>query len=249
MASQTVQALYNYVLDFLDLDSGDIDQNLANFWIQEAYDDLTGDDTRWPWFEIGGQNASNYGFSTVANQQVYELPAVADQNNMFSCTVDVKKVVSVGGPQWELQYMGVGPLESSYVPTSVVSSQPTQWSTWGDNGVTLWPIPDAAYVINVRAYREPADFIALGGVGGIIDGPPDFSTCVQQYVLSNAWSQQSDLQQAAYWMQNYLAAKERLKKKYLRATPAEGLVLNGGRVTRNLPPRIRYPFEPTNWGN
>lgn len=246
MATLAVADIYNYILSFVDLDSTDVPQTLCNSWIQEGYDDLMGQDVRWPWFEVGGQDAGNsYSITTVAGQQNYPLPSVMDQNNGAACVVDPKRIVAVQGPHWELQYSSQTGLESMFTPAFQVDNEPEWWTLWGETGVTLWPIPNGAYQVNIRAYREPCDFVALG-TGGLIDAPKDFGTCIQQYALSNCWSQQSDLQQAAYWMQNYLAAKDRLKKRYIRGPQAQNLTLNGGRTNRSLPPRLLFPFEGSN---
>lgn len=240
MAIQSVADIYQYILSFVDLDQTDVPQALCNAWIQEAYDDLIGQDVRWPWLEIGGQDTSNnYSIETVNLQQNYALPTVNDQNNGVACVVDPKKIIAVQGPRWELTYHAQYGLEKEFPPTFLVSREPEFWSFWGEKGITLWPSPNGVYQINLRAYREPCDFVSIGG---LVDGPADFGTCLQQYVLSNCWSQQSDLQQAAYWMQNYLAAKDRLRKRYIRGPLPENLVMNRGRLIRSSP-RLLYPFE------
>jgi len=66
------------------------------------------------------------------------------------------------------------------------------------------------------------------------------------YVLGNALAQQTDLGQAGFWLTRYADAKQRLRKKYLRAPLPENLRLNRGQVTRELPPRLRFPFEGLN---
>lgn len=241
MPALATQDVINYVLSFVDVDSTDIPPSLATAWIQSAYDDLIGADIRWPFFEVGGLG-SPYTVTTVAGQQSYALPAVTVAGHTATATVSPKKIIAVQGPHWELLYHGQTALESTFTPAFIVSQEPERYSLWGNTGLTLWPIPNAAYTLNVRAYREPVDFISEG-VGATIDAPSDFHSAIRDKVLSYAWAQQTDLQQSSYWDQMYEQAKARLVRKYLRAPLPENLRLNGGGVTRELPPRLRFPFE------
>jgi hypothetical protein len=245
VALLTVQNIRDYVRTFVDLDDTDVPDALVDSWTQEAYDDLVGLDPRWPWFEIGGQDSGNrYGITLVAGQQNYALPATTDQNNGAVATVNPKRLLAVQGQHWELRYVGQTALESVYVPQFLsFTNEPRYWSEWGNTGVTIWPLPNGAYNLNIRGYRDPVDFVSLGA-GGILDGPPEFGTAIQQYVLSNTWSQQSDLQQSAYWMQNYMAARDRIHRNRVRSSLAEGVVLNGAsRAASNVPPTLLFPFQ------
>jgi hypothetical protein len=109
----------------------------------------------------------------------------------------------------------------------------------------LWPIPNGVYSLNVRAYRNPIDWVGLGS-GGIIDAPTDFFSVLQNYVLAQGFAQQTDLQQAGFWTQQYQEGKARLIRKYLKAPLVGNIILNNGPVARELPPRLRYPFEGSN---
>lgn len=242
MAALAIQDVINYVLAFVDVDSTDIPNSLATAWVQAAYDDLIGTDIRWPFFEVGGVG-SPYTITTVSGTQNYALPAVTVSGHSVTATVSPKKIIAIQGPHWELLYHGVTALESTFTPAFIVSQEPERYSLWGNTGVTLWPIPNGAYTLNVRAYREPVDFVSEG-VGALIDAPSDFHSAIRDKVLSYAWAQQTDLQQSSYWDNMYQASKVRLVRKYLRAPLPEGLRLNGGGVTRELPPRLRFPFDP-----
>lgn len=246
MAGLTVQSFRDYVRAFIDVGPTDIQDSLIDFWTQEGYDDLIGLDVRWPFFEVGGQdNGTTYSLTTVAAQQVYPLTNVEVAGHTAKASMDPKRIIAVQGPHWELPYASQTDLESVFTPSVNVSSEPERWSIWGETGITLWPVPNAAFTVNIRGYRNPVDWMSEGA-GSMVDAPTDFHTALQQYVLSNAWSQQSDPQQAAYWMQNYLAAQMRLRKKYIRAPMAQNLVLNSGKITRDPPAHLRFPFEGLN---
>lgn len=249
MAQDTsVQAIRNYVRQFVDVDVTDIPDSLCDSWSYAGFDDLIGQDVRWPFYEVG-QNADgttgstnpgvDYYIETVVGVQNYKLPTYTVQG--VQGKVDPHRIVALQGPHWELPWASVTALESTFTPAFIVSQEPERVSFWGDV-ITLWPIPNSVYRINIRAYRDPIDWIGLGA-GGLIDAPNDFFAALQQYVLSAAWAQQTDLQQASYWQNQYQISKQRLYRKYLRAPMVESLVLNGGQVTRELPPRLRFPFD------
>lgn len=254
MSSQdvSVQAIRNYVRSFVDVDSTDIADAMCDSWTYEGFFDLVGSDVRWPFYEVG-ENAdgtagstnpgTDYYITTTVGVQNYKLPSFAVQG--INATVNNHRIVSLTGPHWELLYASQTALQETFTKAFIVSQEPERYSLWGTTGVTLWPIPNSAYRIDIRAYRDPVDWISLGA-GGLIDAPNDFFTVLQNYVLSCAWAQQTDLQQASYWMQTYEAGKARLYKKYLRAPLNDNAVLNGGQVTRELPPRLRFPFEGLN---
>ena len=185
--------------------------------------------------------ATTYSITTVVGVQNYKMPTVPVQGTTAS--VDVHNIVAVQGPHWELLWESTTALESTFTPAFIVSQEGERYSFWGsDNMLTVWPIPNTALTLNIRAYRNPIDWVALGA-GGLIDAPNDFFSTLQHYVLAQGWAQQTDLQQASFWLQQYEAGKARLAKKYLKAPLTENIVLNGGQVTRDLPPRLRYPFE------
>ena len=244
----SVQAVRTYVRSFVDVDSTDIPDSLCDSWTYNAWDDLIGTDIRWPFFEVGDNAQGSlttpvgnpYQIKTVVGQQIYKMPAVTVQG--VEATVDPHKIVAIQGPHWELLYDSQVALESTFTPAFIVSQEPERYSIWGNTGIVLWPIPNSVYTLNVRAYRNPIDWVGLGA-GGLIDAPNDFFSALEMSVLSQAWAQQTDLQQASFWADQYQQAKGRLARKYLRSPLPENLVLNGGPVTRDLPPRLRYPFE------
>lgn len=245
----SVQAIRLYARQFVDADAVDIPDWLCDTWSYAGWDDLIGQDIRWPFYEVGENAAGTTGsvnpgtpyiLNTAVGVQNYALPNVTVQG--VAAKVRNDRIVAIQGPHWELLYASHTALESTFTPAFIVSQEPERYSFWGTTGITLWPIPNSVYALNIRAYREPVDWIGIGA-GGLIDAPNDFFSALQHYVLAQAWAQQTDLGQAAYFSQQYAASKARLYKKYLRSPLPETAVLNGGQVTRELPPRLRFPFE------
>lgn len=245
----SVNALRTYVRDFLEVDTSDIDDSLIDTWSYAAWDDLIGQANNWPFYEVGenadGSTGSTnpgveFSITTQVGVQNYALPTLTVQG--VQASVDPHNIVAVQGPHWELMYDSVTALESSFTPAFIISQEPERYSMWGTTGITLWPIPDAAYQINIRAYRSPIDWIGIGP-SGLVDAPNDFWTAIAHYDLSMGWANQTDLQSASFWDTQYQQAKARLLRKYIKAPLPENIVLNGGAVTRDLPPRLRYPWE------
>lgn len=238
MADTSLQAITNYVQAFVNIDDSDIPVDLMNAFVQQGFDDLIGTDIRWPFYEVGDATTPCQ-IVTVQGTQQYAIPAPTIQG--LQPNMDPHRIVAVQGLHWELQYSSQTAMESEFPPAFVVQGEPERYSYWGADGITIWPIPNDAWTLSLRAYRDPIDWISLGS-GGLMDAPNDFFGTLQAYVLGMAWAQQEDLQQASFWNQQYQAGKTRLVRKYLRAPLPEGIVVNGG-VPKNLPPGLRFPFE------
>lgn len=237
----SVNAIQQYMLSFIEVEASDISNQMSSMWIQQGFDDLVGSDVRWPFYEVGDATVP-YQIITVSGQQNYEMPTVLVQGTVYSATVDPHKIVSIQGPHWELLYASQTALESTYTPDTIVQQEPDHYSFWGQSGVTLWPIPNGGYTLNVRAYRDPVGWVDMGA-GGMMDAPNDFFSTLCAFVLSKGLAQQTDLQSASYWDNQYAMGKARLMRKYLRAPMPESIVLNGGETSRSMPPRLRFPFE------
>lgn len=244
MAAVTVQGVRDFVRAFITIDTDDISDTQIDTYTQMAYDDLMGGDPHTPWFEIGGQSPNGYSITTVAGQQTYALPTVLDPVQGQPCTVDPKKIVAIQGPHWELRYAAQTEMEAAFVPSFISTQEPMRWSFWGEIGFTLWPTPNDAYVLNIRAYRDPLDFISLGAAA-TIDAPIKYHTAIQQKAVAIGWSQQQDLQQSSYWNNEYEGSKERLAREFRRGRVTGGIRVNRGqRPSGLLPPRLHFSFEP-----
>src|SRR5690242_1434751 len=98
----SVQAIRNYVRQFIDVDSTDIPDSLVDTWTYTAFDDLIGSDVRWPFYEVG-ENAQGsvgssspgtpYVINTVVGQQNYAMPTIQIQGT--AATVNPKRIVAV----------------------------------------------------------------------------------------------------------------------------------------------------------
>lgn len=234
----TVQDIRNYVRSFIDVDVTDIADSMLDFWMRGGYNRMIRSERPWPFLMVGGTE-SMYSLTTAVGQQSYPLPPVSVQG--VPANVPVRNLVSVQGPNWELSYSDQAALESTFPAAFVTSAEPERYSIWANN-VTLWPIPNSVYTLNIRAYREPIDWVALGA-GGSVDAPDDFHMVLASFVLSQGWAQQTDLEQSSYWLQQFEKGVQELRNNYIRALMPQGLVLNGGRVTRELAPRLRWPWE------
>lgn len=241
MASDTyaVQDIRDNVRAFIEVDINDIPDFLIDGWLREGYRRIKAMSREWPWFEIGGKETP-YTLTTVIGQATYDLPAVTVQAGQ--ATVSAKGVRAIQGPHWELLYGDDQSLESTFTPDNPTLVQPERFSAWGTAGITLWPTPDAVYVLNVRAYRNAVDWVSLGA-GGTVDGPEEWSHAVQTFALARASAQQTDLAGASYFQQEFEMSLKEIVQNEIHAPMAGPLVLNGARTTRALPSRLRYPWE------
>lgn len=235
----SVQDLRTYVRQFIDVDVTDIPDTMLDFWIRDGFNRLMGSaKLSWPFYLVGGTE-SHYSINTAIGVQSYVLPPVMVQG--APAPVPVTNIVAIQGPHWELGYSDQGALESTFPAAFIQSAEPERFSIWNGK-VTLWPIPNSVYALNIRAYRDPVDWVSLGA-GGVVDAPDDFGMVLASYVLSQGWAQQTALDMASYWETQFEKGAAELRGNYVRTLMPQGMVLNGGRVTRQLQPRLRFPFE------
>lgn len=236
--AMAVQDIRTYVRSFVDVDVTDIADSMLDFWMRDGYNRMIRAARPWPFLMVGGTE-SMYSITTISGQQSYSLPSVQVQGAPAS--VFVRNIVSIQGPRWELGYSDQEALEATFPPAFGQSSEPERFSVWGEK-VTLWPTPNGTYNLNIRAYREPVDWVTIGA-GGTVDAPDDFHMVLTSFVLSQAWAQQTDLEQSSYWLTQFEKGVQELVNNYIRALMPQGLVLNGGRMTTQMEPRLRFPFE------
>jgi len=122
MAGTTsLQDIRNYARSYVEVDQTDVPDLLIDAWTQEGFDDLIGDDVRWPFYEVGGVNGA-YSVTTTNGVQMISLPTVTNLPNQGTLTANVfnKKVIAIQGPHWELLYADQAALESTFTPAFIV---------------------------------------------------------------------------------------------------------------------------------
>jgi hypothetical protein len=221
----TLKDIRDYVYLHLDLDSTELPESLLNVWCREATSRIVNAKPIWPFFE------ADWELVTVADVSDYPFSG-------FSPEVD--EITSVLADQRRLTWIGRDEAERRYLPYQASTGLPDFFSTW-KSALRLYPSPSGAETFQLRGYRKPVDWVALGDAQQP-DLPDDFHDLIRIYVLSNAYAQQEDTQMAQMYRSNFQEELMRLVKTYGDSPRAFPLILGAGpRLSERN--RLLYPFE------
>jgi hypothetical protein len=232
-----IQEMRAYIRSVVEIDSGDISDDVLNRFLGEGYDQMVYSEKRWPWYETTGT------FLTVAAQQDYTLTAVG-----AGITNGLREIQSLRRDNQVISYVGIDDGDIAYPVNLTGSGNSAYWSYWGET-VRLYPIPGGGETIYVRGYKNPGAFGA-----GSVDGtsPPDFPEpfhiVIATYGLSRAYEQQEDLEMGSTYYNLFARELDNLRARYLDSPAPQPLILNNNRLSRwsaqNLMAgRLRYSWE------
>ncbi len=206
----TLQQMRDHIREYLDLDAEELSDAVLDVFIREGARKVVDKELHWPFYE------SQWSFSTTANEPYYALSVVAPNLNEIA-------QVRVGGDV--VSWVGHGQAEVDYVDAT--GGDPLGWSVWGDR-FYLWPVPQSVLAVDVRGYRKPVDFVALGS-GQSPDMPEDFHNLVLSWALLRTYAHQDDPEMAAMFKAQFDEEIMTLWRSHMRGPASQPLVLNGGR--------------------
>jgi hypothetical protein len=212
MAPQTVQGIRDYIRSYLDLDVTDLSDTLIDAWSNEGSLLIETAESQWPFYE------DTWSFTTTASQQDYTISS--------DIGADVKRIVAISGPQWELNYLGRNEADRRWLRNNTSTDSVRYWSEFGHDSIRLHPIPAAAENLIVRGYRTPNDWISEGA-GGSPDFPEELHPCLVAFVLSRAYLQQEDEALANQNMRIFEETLESFKRRINDLPSAQPFILNG----------------------
>jgi len=193
-----------------DLDVTDVTDSILNTYIKDGYLRLMSLERRWPWLE------ASYTLTAIAGTQAYTLSGVGDIEEITSILHDD----DVSG---RLTWCGHQSAEDVWYGTT--SGVPQNWSKWGTS-IYLWPTPDAAYSMSVRAYRNPVNWTASDTVE--CDADTAFHIALVYYVVAMMYQLQEDPEQAALYRRSFDEAVTMARGEAMRLPQSGALILHGG---------------------
>lgn len=148
MARLTLSDIRGKIREITDTTSGDVSDGLLDLFIRDGYNRIIDLERRWPFLEV------SFTLTTVADQKSY---TINDYTND-----DIREIVSVVDPTHvRLDLISYEIAEETFETSEYASGLPMYISHWADQ-IHIFPTPDDAHVLNVRAYREPTDWITAG---------------------------------------------------------------------------------------
>lgn len=221
-----LQEIRDYVRSHLDIEVEDLPDVVLDVFIRDGSKRIERAEERWPFYEV------TYDFPTIAGQRDY---AFTDINS------ELDSIHSIRGEQWELKYLGQDTGDKRWSRNIQQTAEPTHFSTWGTT-LRLYPDPDGAYDLIVRAYRKPIDWVAQGS-GASPDLPNELHNTVATFALAKAYYQQEDLELGAQYERQF-ADELNMYRRRLNNTPQpQPLVMNSSRKFPLLPIRLHYDWE------
>lgn len=225
----TLQKIRDTVRLQLDLETEDLPDALIDVWAQEAYDIAIAAQPRWRFFEvIATQNTS-------ADLQAYPFDTILS-------TAALEQIYAVRGERWNLLPVSQRIAESAFNLQTAVTREPNYFSTW-NRTMYLWPIPDAAYSLQVSGYRQPLDWITLGGAGAIPDCPSEFHRTLLAWVMSRAYLQQDDPGTAQMLELQFSNQLRVLGPRFTSAPHTGPLLVNQGEIQGGPLGRLWFDWE------
>lgn len=217
--TMTASVLRTTVRDIVDLDSEDLPDSLLNLYIRDGYYRILDLEKRWNWLE------TSFTFTTVTDQRAYSISAfTADP---ISQVVSVVDNVGVGS---RLDMVGYDMAEQTYIGSYDTSGDPLFYAVW-NGSIHLFPKPNNARVLSVRAYREPIDWQTTGGA---VDAAPSLHFPLVYYACSRIYQKLEDAQMAAVYKQAFDEGVQLARSSIMKPTSHGQLIMAHGQ-TRGRP--------------
>ena len=180
--------------------------------------------TRYPYYQ------ASLGFTTTANTKAYNSLTYTNPAGLGTISLSglnqVISVVNNTNTGNSLIYLDQFKAESIWVGTNDVAGIPAYFTIWG-NQIFLYPKPDAAYVITVRAFRRPKlDWFS--DVNLAIDISPDFQLPLINYVMARIFQYQEDPEMANVYMRNYEQEVALVQQNLTAPNNNQPMIMSGG---------------------
>jgi len=237
----TLTQMRTFVGELADLDIGfdandDISTDLVNGFVKEGFQKIVALSQRFPYYQ------ATYSFVTTANQLSYSsFTRNIPSGNVQTSITDIQSIIAVVNNTDmgnSLIYIDQAIAEATWVGTSDQANIPAYFSIWG-NLLNLWPRPNDAYTITVRAFRKP--FLTwFTDQSTAIDIDPQMQLPLVNYVMARIFQFQEDTEMAREYMSSFERAVAVIQGQLTAPSSNRQLIMSGG-----LTPTASYAW----WNN
>lgn len=228
----TLQNMRDLVRTHADLDTSDLPDTVLDFFLKEAYAQVTRKVKRWPFFQ------GSWSYNTVAGTKDVLLSTIGS---------DCDSVTEIMAPNWVLREAGRDQADKLYPTLYVTSGQPTMYARWGATpSIRLYPTPDGVYALQIRGFQkaDTAWFTTASGAGVPSQLPDDLHLALIEWALYRAYMQQDDPLGASQHREAYLECVTGVERDLASPIAAQPLILGrGSQTARYLPERLPYSFD------
>lgn len=205
-----------HVRTTLDLDATELTDTMLDVWCREGSDEILARSRIWPSFEAA------WTFPTVSGTQSYVISVIEP---VSTDTAEILTIVDAASGGFPLEPVAHELAERTWRNSLLTSGLPMYWSQWAGS-VYLWPKPNVVHTMNVRSYRLPNDWVAVGAAA-----TPDMDTRLQSAValwcLVRAYEWQEEPQMASVYRDLFEGHVTRVMREIFRA-PHRQTILNRG---------------------
>lgn len=220
-----LQEIRDFVRQHIDIEEDDLPDAVLDVFIREGSKRIERAEKRWAFY---------------AQRWEYTTESGTDEIPFTSIAADLKEIQAIKGPRWRLQYLGQDLADEVWPENVTSSSEPTHFSIERDT-LCLWPTPNDAYVLQIRGYRTPEDWVAAGA-GAEPDLPDDLHNTVATWALARAYAQQDDPEMASIYERQFADELNEFRRNINSMPAAQPIVLNG-RSGPTSPGRLRFDWE------
>ncbi len=202
------------VRDISDLDTVDLSNTLLDTFIEEAFQRVIALERRWPFYQ------DTYTLNTAANQRSYDIANIGDIREIIS----IVETTASGNRFTEIAYDDA---EDIWLGNMDVPGRPYFWATWA-NQIHLYPKPDVAYPLTIRAYRNPT-YGWLQNTTTEIDMDNWFHILLAYYALARVYQRQEDNEMATMYQRSFEEGVAMARRDLMKARSHRPLLLSGGK--------------------
>lgn len=206
-------SLREAVRDITDLDSDDLPDALLDLYIRDGYYRILDLEKRWPFLE------KSFTFSTITEQRAYVI-----ENFTSDPIAQVVSIVDNTSTGYRLQMIGYDEGERTYSGSYDTSGDPLFYAVW-EGRIHLFPKPNNARLLQVRAYREPTDWITLEGD---VDAAPNLHFPLVYYAAARVYQRLEDTVMADAYKRSFDEGVALARQNITQPTSHTPLRLNSG---------------------
>lgn len=211
------------VREITEMDSADVSDTILEIYLRDGYNRIIELERRWTFLEC------SFNLTTVDGTGEYTPDDFT--------TDEIREVVSVVDDENNrLDYVGYDDIEQFYLNGGLTVGRPLFYTFW-DNQILFFPEPNAAYVLKVRAYRYPTDWVTDDTSP---DGVASFDMALVYYVVSRIYQAQEELNTAATYERMYSDSVTLARRDLTRPPSSAPVKFAGGSKWRG--------YRGTDWG-
>lgn len=217
MSRMTPADIRSAVRSVMDLDATDLPDAIINLYMRDGYQHIINLERRWRFLE------HSFSFNSVVGQRSYNIDLITAQPLREIISIVVND--STGN---RLELVSFDEAESRYTGALDTPNRPLFYAVWQDQ-IHLFPKPDIAYPLTVRAYRDPIDWVTGNTY---VDAAESLHFPIVYYIVSRVYQTQENAPMAQMYKQSFDESVSIARKDLTRPDSAAPLVLSGGKTGR-----------------